>query len=373
MSKQEKQIVMTYKYKMYRNKSLRHLDRLIDYHCEVYNYCIALHRRYYKMYHKHLSANKLKVHLTKVRKRPNKEHWRELGSQSIQDVAERIERSYKAFFDAKKEQRCGRHSIPHFCKRKNYSSFTLKQTGYKFHDGNHITILGKDYKYVAHRPYEGTIKTVSIKRDNCGDFWLCIVCAKPASEIIPRKGNAIGYDFGLKTFLTGSDGSRIESPRFLEKNATALRSAQQALSRKRKGSANWRRAKMDVARKYQYVRNRRKDWFYKLAADIASQYSDVCIEDLNIKAMQQLWGREISDYAFTEFVSILQNQLSKTGGQLHKVDRFYPSSKTCSHCGHIVEEMPLDVRRWECPICHAMLDRDGNAAVNILVEGMKSA
>lgn len=373
MSKQEKQIVMTYKYKMYRNKSLRHLDRLIDYHCEVYNYCIALHRRYYKMYHKHLSANKLKVHLTKVRKRPNKEHWRELGSQSIQDVAECIERSYKAFFDAKKEQRCGRHSIPHFCKRKNYSSFTLKQTGYKFHDGNHITILGKDYKYVAHRPYEGTIKTVSIKRDNCGDFWLCIVCAKPASEIIPRKGNAIGYDFGLKTFLTGSDGSRIESPRFLEKNATALRSAQQALSRKRKGSANWHRAKMDVARKYQYVRNRRKDWFYKLAADIASQYSDVCIEDLNIKAMQQLWGRKISDYAFTEFVSILQNQLSKTGGQLHKVDRFYPSSKTCSHCGHIVKGMPLDVRRWECLICHAMLDRDGNAAVNILVEGMKSA
>ena len=184
MSKQEKQIVMTYKYKMYRNKSLRHLDRLIDYHCEVYNYCIALHRRYYKMYHKHLSANKLKVHLTKVRKRPNKEHWRELGSQSIQDVAERIERSYKAFFDAKKEQRCGRHSIPHFCKRKNYSSFTLKQTGYKFHDGNHITILGKDYKYVAHRPYEGTIKTVSIKRDNCGDFWLCIVCAKPASDLL---------------------------------------------------------------------------------------------------------------------------------------------------------------------------------------------
>ena len=202
------------------------------------------------MYHKHLSANKLKVHLTKVRKRPNKEHWRELGSQSIQDVAERIERSYKVFFDAKKEQRCGRHSIPHFCKRKNYSSFTLKQTGYKFHDGNHITILSKDYKYVAHCPYEGTIKTVSIKRDNCGDFWLCIVCAKPASEIIPRKGNAIGYDFGLKTFLAGSDGSRIESPRFLEKNATALRSAQQALSRKRKGSANWRRAKMDVARKY---------------------------------------------------------------------------------------------------------------------------
>ena len=141
LPKKEKQVAMTYKYKMYRSKSLRHLDRLIDYHCEVYNYCIALHRRYYKMYRKHLSANKLKVHLTKVRKRSTKEHWQELGSQSIQDVAERIDRSYKAFFDAKKEHRGGRHSIPHFCKRKNYSSFTLKQAGYKFHDGNHITIF----------------------------------------------------------------------------------------------------------------------------------------------------------------------------------------------------------------------------------------
>ena len=92
------QQVMTYKYKMYRNKKdSRHLDHLIEYHCEVYNYCIALHRRYYRMYHKHLSANKLKVHLTKVRKRASSEHWRAIGSQSIQDVAERIDRSYKAF------------------------------------------------------------------------------------------------------------------------------------------------------------------------------------------------------------------------------------------------------------------------------------
>ena len=373
MAKKEKHAVTTYKYKMYRSKKLRHLDRLIDYHCEVYNYCIALHRRYYKMCHKHLSANKLKVHLTKVRKRPGKEHWRELGSQSIQDVVERIERSYDAFFDAKREHRSGRHSIPHFCKRENYSSFTLKQAGYKFHDGNHITILGRDYKYVAHRPYEGTIKTVSIKRDNCGDFWLCIVCAKPASEIEPREGNAIGYDFGLKTFLTGSDGSRIESPRFFEQNAAALRFAQRTLSRKQKGSTNWRRAKLDVARKHRYVKNCRRDWFFKRAADISDQYSDVCIEDLDIKAMQQRWGRKVSDYAFSGFVGILRHRLNKTGGQLHEVDRYFPSSKTCSRCGHVVKELALDIRQWECPACGTMLDRDENAATNILVEGMKYA
>ena len=368
------QQVMTYKYKMYRNKkNSRHLDHLIEYHCEVYNYCIALHRRYYRMYHKHLSANKLKVHLTKVRKRASSEHWRAIGSQSIQDVAERIERSYKAFFEAKKERRSGRHSIPHFCKRKKYTSFTLKQAGYKLHDGNHITIFGRDYKYVAHRPYEGIIKTVTIKRDNCGDYWLCIVCVKPASEVILRKGNAIGYDFGLKDFLTGSDGSRIESPRFFEANASALRIAQRELSRKKIGSGNRQRAKMDVARRHRYVKNCRIDWFFKLAGAIAEEYPDVCVEDLNIKAMQKLWGRKVSDYAFSEFAGILNAQLGKTGGRLHKVDRFFPSSKTCSHCGHVLKELPLTVREWECPSCHTTLDRDVNAAINILVEGMKSA
>ena len=110
-------IVKTYKYKLYRNKKLRHLNQLIELHSEVYNYCIALHKRYYKMYHKYLPANELKKHLTKVKKRADKARWNELGSQSIQDVVERIDRSYKAFFKAKKEHRRGRHGAPRFKKR----------------------------------------------------------------------------------------------------------------------------------------------------------------------------------------------------------------------------------------------------------------
>ena len=364
-------VMKTYKYKFYRNRGLVRLGHLIEWHCEVYNYCIALHRRYYKMYGKHLTANKLKNHLTKVRKRPGKEHWRQLGSQSIQDVAERIDRSYKAFFQAKKEHRSGKHGIPHFCKRSKYSSFTLKQAGYRFHDGNRVTILGKDYKYVNHRPFEGAIKTVSVKRDAVGDFWLCVVCAKEEPEIVPRKGNAIGYDFGLKTFLTGSDGSRIASPRFLETALPALRAEQKALSRKQKGSGNRDRTRLSVARHHHRIVNQRRDWFYKTALTIAGQYADVCVEDLNMQGMQKLWGRKVSDYAFSEFVKILEYELGRTGGQLHKVDRFFASSKTCSHCGHQVDSLPLSVRAWECPSCHRQLDRDVNAARCILAQGME--
>ena len=365
-------IVKTYKYKLYRNKKLRHLNQLIELHSEVYNYCIALHKRYYKMYHKYLPANELKKHLTKVKKRADKARWNELGSQSIQDVVERIDRSYKAFFKAKKEHRRGRHGAPRFKKRTKYTSFTLKQAGYQFHDVNHITILGKDYKYVAHRPFVGTVKTVTVKRDACGDYWLCVVCSREVPDLVPRKGEAIGYDFGLKTFLTGSDGNCIESPRFFEANAYRLRSAQQELSRKKSGSNNRGRARLAVARTHRNTKNRRTDWFFKTAYRIAQSYADVCVEDLNMDGMKRLWGRKVSDYSFSEFVNILDYELRKSGGRLHMVDRFFPSSKTCSHCGHVVDDLPLSVREWDCPSCHHHLDRDINAAINILTEGMRA-
>lgn len=363
----------TYKYKLYRCRRLKHLDRTIELHCEVYNYCIALHRRYYKMYGKYLSANKLKKHLTKVKKRPSKAAWSALGSQSIQDVAERIDRSYQAFFKAKKTGSSRRISIPHFCKRKNYRSFSLKQAGYKFHDGNHITILGRDYKYVAHREFDGAVKLVTIKRDQVGDYWLCVICQQEDQTVIPRMGKAIGYDFGLKVFLTGSDGSRIISPRFFEQGSQQLRHAQKGLSRKKEGSGNRARAKVDVARVYRNIANRRKDWFFKLAGSLAGQYSDICLEDLNMKSMQALWGRKVSDYAFSEFVGILGYQMSKVGGTVHQVPRFYPSSKTCACCGRVLDKLPLDIREWDCPACGSHHDRDVNAAKNILKMGMMAS
>lgn len=355
----------TYKYKMYHSSRNKHLRRMIEAHCEVYNYCIALHRRYYKMFGKHLSANKLKKHLTKVKRRPSRAHWNNLGSQSIQDVAERIEKSYQAFFDAKRDKKPGRHSPPGFQKRTKYKSFTLKQAGYKFHDENKITILGREYKYISHRPFEGKAKTVTVKRDALGDLWLYIVCEIEVPCVVSCVGKAVGYDFGLKAFLTADDGVTIESPRFFERDLEAIRQKSRSLSRKQKGSQNRRRAREALERAHRDVANRRRDWFFKTGLQIAAEHSDVCIEDLNIKAMQKLWGRKISDYAFSEFVEILSWQCCKCGSALHKVPRFYPSSKTCHHCGHIVESLPLSVRNWICPNCHALLDRDINAAINI--------
>ena len=168
------QLRMTFKYKLYNSKQNRHLDHSVDIAAEIWNHCIALHRRYYRMYGKSLSANRLKVFLAKLKKRNKYAHWKQLGSQAIQDIPERINRSYEAFFDHVMSRKHGKKSPPKFCKRKNYSSFTLKQAGYKFHEDNRVTIMGRTYKYVKHRPLVGTIKTVTVKRTKFGEFYLCI-------------------------------------------------------------------------------------------------------------------------------------------------------------------------------------------------------
>ncbi len=174
-----------------------------------------------------------------------------------------------------------------------------------------------------------------------------------------------GFDFGLKTFLTVSDGSQIESPQFLKQSLNAIKKASRNHSKKRKGSANRERARLNLVRKHEDVANRRSDWFWKLAHDLTNQFDVLCFETLNLKGMQRLWGRKISDLAFGEFLKILEWVALKKGKQVVFIDRWYPSSKTCSNCGHILKELALDVREWRCPSCQSVNGRDENAAINI--------
>ena len=160
----EIEVRCTYRYRLYDSKKNKQIDSYLRLAAEIWNHCLALHRRYYKLTGKHISANRMKKHLTKLMRRPRYRHWHALNSQAIQDVAERIERSYQAFFDHVKGKKSGRKSPPKFRKRENYASFTLKQCGYSFDGGNRVTIMGKQYKFVSHRPLDGTVKTVTVKR-----------------------------------------------------------------------------------------------------------------------------------------------------------------------------------------------------------------
>ncbi len=357
----------TYGFKLYQTKKNKRLHRTIDIAGIIYNHSIALHKRFYKLYSKSLGLYRLQKHITKLKRRPKYSFWNIVGSQAIQDITERIDRAYKLFFRNRKSGI--RAAPPAYQKVRKYKSFTLKQAGYRLLDGNKVQIQGKVYKYFKSRDIEGKIKTITVKRDALGDIYIYLVCEVKENRVLPRTGKGVGVDFGLKTFLKGSDGLVEEAPMFFRQAAKTVKRLSRALSHKKKSSNNRKRARLDLARAHRKIANRRKDFHFKLAAKMAGAYAVICVEDLNLKAMQCLWGRKISDLGHGQFIGILAHQSAKAGSMLVKIPRFEPTSKTCSACGHVLDELPLKVRTWECPACGIVNDRDMNAAKNILRVG----
>lgn len=364
-------IVKTYKFKLYRSKKNRHLHQQINISGLIYNHCIALHRRCYRLFGTGLNAYALMKHITKLKKLPKYSHWNLVGSQAVQDVVQRIDKAYKLFFGNLKRK--VKTSPPGFKKVKKYSSFTLKQAGWKLLDGNRIKIQGIVYKFSKSRDIPADIKTVTVKRDSLGNFWLYFVVEEEIEQSTRiLTGNSAGFDFGLKVFLKSSCDKDIESPLYYREAMAELKAAQRKVSSKVKLSNNWRKAKANVARIYQAVVNKRRDWFFKLAHDLTDKYDQLFFEDLSMKGMQSLWGRKIGDLARSEFMSILTYVASTKGKVVHLISRFYPSSKTCSDCGYVYKELKLSERRWACQGCGVIHDRDLNAALNIHREGASS-
>ena len=319
------------------------------------------------MYKKSLNAYFLQKHLTKLKKLDKYSHWNQLGSQAIQDIADRIDKAYKLFFRNKK------HGIksgtPNFKKRRNYKSFTLKQAGYKLLDGNRIKIGNKIFKYFKSQDIQGDIKTLTVKRDKLGDIYIHIVTDFIETRTAPRTGKIVGFDFGLKTFLTASNGDDVLSPLFFHQNNVSIRKANRKLSKKQRLSNNRRKARKNLERLHKRIANQRSDFHWKLANELTDKYDFMFFEDLNIKAMQMLWGKKISDLSFSAFLLKLKYLASVKGKTVFCIGRFEPSSKTCSVCGYLYKDLELKEREWRCPECAILHDRDRNASYNRLRVG----
>ena len=354
----------TYKFKMYSNHGNRELHKTIDGHASVWYHCIALQRRYYAIYGKYIPKHRLMKHIAKLKRLPRFAHWNQLPSQAIQDVVSRIDKSYqKMFSDRAEGKKCGR---PRFKPRRKYKSFTLKQAGWKFLPGNRIKIGKRVYSYFKSREILGNPKRCTIKRDAVGDVYICILTDHvDIDQNVAMTGKIAGFDFGLKRYLTGSDGTDIDSPQFFKRSLNAIKRVHRDHSRKRKGSKNRERARLDLARKHRKIANQREDFHWKLAHWLTDLYDEIRSEDLNLKGMKALWGRKVSDLGFADFVKKLVYIAQKKGKTITFIDRWYPSSRTCSACGAIHEALNLRDRTWQCPSCHIQLDRDRNAALNI--------
>jgi len=354
----------TLKFKLYAHKRNRYLKRSINAAGVIYNHCVALHKRYYRMWGKHLNCAKLQAHIAKLRKRNT--FWQIVGSQAVQDICQRIDKAYQLFFRHHKKG----VRPPGFKKVRKYKSFTLKQAGYKFLGSNRVKIGSKVYQYWNSRPIEGTVKTLTIKRSPLGELFMLVVVDSVADQQIKSvTGNTAGFDFGLKTFLTCSEDFIIQSPQFFQQSVESIKKASSQHSKKQKGSNNREQARKHLVRKHEDIVNRRTDWFWKLAHNLTNQFDVLCFETLNLKGMQRMWGRKVSDLAFREFLNILECVAAKKDKRIIFIDRWYPSSKTCSNCGHVLKELDLSVREWRCPSCQKINGRDRNAAANIKAVG----
>ena len=351
--------MITYKYKLYSSKKNKRLNKMLDEACFVWNHALALQKRYYALFKQFIPCNALKKHFSKRIKRTY------LHSQTVQEIIERLDLAYKRFF-----KRLAKRP-PKFKRRADFESFAFKQGGFLL-DGNTFRINSIDttFKFSLSRQYRGTVKQVRVKRSRLNEYYICIITdAQPQTYTKTRNGASVGVDFGLKSYLTLSDGSVIPNPQFLKQHLASLRKASQALSRKRKGSHHREQARLALCREHERISNARKDFQWKLAHALCKVYDLICIEDLNLQGMSRLWGRKMLDLAHGEFTAILLATASKYGVTVHKIDKWYPSSKMCD-CGYKHEQLALSEREWVCPQCGQVHDRDVHAAKNILRRGI---
>ena len=305
--------------------------------------------------------------------------WRENSKEAYSSGLESLANALSNWAKSRKGARKGRRmGFPKFkSKDKAVPKFTYRTGSFGLVQGDPKALklprIGRVHcmENVAERVDGARVLRMTVSR-RAGRWYasLTVEREEPAVRRAP-KGGAVGVDLGIKTLATLSDGTVIENPRPLKKSERRLKRAQKALSRKAMGSKRRAKARAKVARLHVRVANQRQDAIHKATTWLASTYSHISVEDLNAAGMvkNHHLAKAVSDAAFGEFRRQLEYKTARTGARLHVVDRWYPSSKTCSKCGRVKAKLSLAERVYRCDGCGLVMDRDLNAAVNILVAG----
>ncbi len=291
-------------------------------------------------------------------------------SQVLQNVAVRVELTFRAFFRRVREH-AEKPGFPRFKGYDRYDSFTFPQSGFSLtHD--HRVVLSKigTLKMVYHRPMKGKIKTCTVHRSSTGKWYVCFsVECEP--ERLPETPTQVGIDVGLKTFATLSTGEEIANPRFFRQEEKALARVQRKHSQLAQGTAQRRKHRKAVARVHERITFRRDNFTHQESRQIVDRFGVICVEDLQVNRMvhNHCLAKSIGDASWTGFFEKLFSKAEEAGRTAVKVNPAY-TSQTCSQCGHR-QKMPLSERIFACPCCHAHLDRDLNAALNIRALGLQ--
>ncbi|EGP5143500.1 transposase [Enterococcus faecium] len=306
---------------------------------------------------------------------------KEVDSLALANAQLNLDKAYKNFFRDKSV------GFPRFKSKKNpvQSYTTNNQNGtIALIENKFVKIpkLKSLVKITLHRQPKGLIKSATISRHSSGKYYISLLCKEEVSEL-PKSNSSVGIDLGITDFAILSDGQKFDNNQFTSKMEKKLKREQRKLSRrallaKQKGinlfeASNYQKQKCKVARLHEKVMNQRTDFLNKLSTEIIKNHDIICIEDLNTKGMlrNHKLAKSISDVSWSSFVTKLQYKADWYGREIIKIDKWFPSSQICSKCGHKDGKKPLDIREWTCLICHAHHDRDINASINILTEGLR--
>jgi putative transposase len=325
----------------------------------VYNHFLRLTTDVYAESKKSLRYKEWAKLLTSLK---SEFEWlKEVNSQALQQTLKDLESAFVRFF-----KKLG--GFPNFKKKSNQQSFRVPQ--HFLIDSNGFLRLPKmtPIKMVIHKEILGTPKNVTISKTPSGKYYASIVTELDIPHA-PLNGDKIGLDLGVKEFAITSKGEKFENPRYFQKSLRRLKIRQRRLSRKNKGSSNRNKARLVVAKIHEKVANQRQDYQHKISRKLVSENQRISAESLNIKGMvkNRKLAKQISDVAWGNFLTMLEYKGDIYGCEIHYVDRFFPSSKRCSNCGYIKQDLTLAIREWECSECKSFWDRDINAALNLML------
>ena len=360
----------SFKYRIYPTKSQRsRMERTLDLCRWVYNQTLAYRKNAWEQDNK--SVSKFETYNKLPEWKVEKPELTEVHSQVLQNVQERVDLAFKAFFRRVKSGE--KPGYPRFKGKGWYDSFTFPQSGFKLVSGKlRLSKIG-DVKIKLHRPIEGKIKRLTIRRTSTGKWFACFSVEIDDPPKPPWKdGSMVGIDVGLESFATLSNGEKIDNPRFFRSEEKALAKAQKRLSKCEKGTPERRKALKVVQRIHERIANMRYDFAHQISNQLVSKYGLIAFEDLSIANMlkNHNLAKSISDAAWRMLVTITSYKAESAGSIVVLVDP-RNTSQLCSRCGLKVTKSLSD-RVHECPQCGLVMDRDENAAINILRLGLQS-
>ncbi len=361
-----KLIHKTYKFELLPNKEQK---TLLDKHfgCVryIYNHFLNERKEQYQKDKKSDNYYGQAKSLTELKKKEDTSWLKEVNSQTLQFALRSLDTAYVNFFR-------GNTQFPQFKSKGKKNTFTVPQHT-KVIDGRIYAPKFKNgIKVNIHREIKGIISKFTISKTPTGKYFVSILTEQ---EYKPSKktNKSVGIDLGLKVFAITSDGIKYKNNRYTKRYEKQLKKAQQHLSRKTKGSNGFEKQKLKVTKIHEKISNTRQDVLHKVSKEIVSNYDIICLEDLNIKGMikNHKLAKHIADASWSTFVRFVEYKTNWNDKSVVKINRFYPSSKTCNVCGYINQGLNLSIRNWTCPECSTKLDRDENASINILKEGLK--